>query len=119
MKYIALIATLALVAFLVGPNIARDLSTPTAGASPCAASPLAAGTFAREAVRGALKAPDTASFSNVAANPDGECRYMVAGQVSAQNGFGAAVAHSFSVPIIFDPAAARGWTHEAVVLSPR
>lgn len=62
---------------------------------------LAASSFAKAAVTKVLKAPKTAEFANVQAHPDGECLYIVAGRVSAQNSFGAMIENNFSVMVKF------------------
>ncbi len=65
-------------------------------------SELAASSFAKSAVTQALKAPSSAEFTNVQAHADGECNYLVAGRVSAQNSFGAQIQNVFSVSVQFE-----------------
>lgn len=93
-------------------------SVPSANASTCG-SPYAASMFAQRAVEESLKSPSSAQFSNVQAHPDGECRYLVAGRVEAQNGFGAMIANNFSALIEFDPADNINWTASDVLVTPR
>lgn len=82
-------------------------------------SPYAASAFAERAVKEGLKSPSTAKFSNVAAHPDGECQYLVAGRVEAQNGFGAVIVNKFSVMIEFDPADNVNWTAKGLLITDR
>jgi hypothetical protein len=65
-------------------------------------SEFAASSFAKTAVTESLKAPSTAEFTNVQAHADGECTYLVAGRVSAQNSFGAQIQNVFSVSVEFE-----------------
>jgi hypothetical protein len=67
-------------------------------------SELAAASFAKSSVMDQLSSPDGASFSNVQAHPDGDCTYLVAGKVSAQNAFGAKVQNTFSAMVAFSKA---------------
>ena len=82
-------------------------------------SPYAASSFAQRTVREALKAPSSAKFADVAAYPDGACRYLVAGRVEAQNSFGAMLAHNFSVLIEFDPEDNINWSATDLLLTAR
>lgn len=77
------------------------LMIPSACKSDGCGSEFAATSFVRSAVTEALSSPDSASFTNVQAHPDGECTFIVAGRVSAQNGFGAEVQNTFSAMIEF------------------
>jgi len=67
-------------------------------------SKFAAASFAKSFVLDQLLSPDGASFSNVQAHPDGDCTYLVAGRVSAQNAFGAKVQNTFSAMVEFSKA---------------
>ena len=64
-------------------------------------SKLAASSFAKSAVLDTLKSPSSADFSNMQAHADGECAYMVAGRVTAENGFGGDVKNTFSAVVDF------------------
>lgn len=84
----------------------------------CGGSPGAASSFAKRVVRESLKAPDSAKFSSVQGHRDKGCAFVVAGRVSAQNSFGAHLAHNFSVRIIFDPEDPIRWTFDGLSVTP-
>jgi hypothetical protein len=67
-------------------------------------SEFAAASFAKSSVMDQLSSLDGATFSNVQAHPDGDCIYLVAGKVSAQNAFGAKVQNTFSAMVEFSKA---------------
>lgn len=88
----------ALIGFVVWLAVldARDSAANSCG------SDTGAWVMAQEAVKTRLKAPSTAEFpwfSEDYVSTDGECGYVVAAHVDAQNGFGAQIRSRFVVAL--------------------
>jgi hypothetical protein len=71
-------------------------------------------TLCHERVKEILKAPDTAKFDSTTAYPVTRTRYTVAGEVSAQNSFGALLQSGYSCTAIWRGTSKNGVIHMRV-----
>ena len=87
------VAGLAILAVVAGTmyGLLSGWSGPQSGADPCAGSHAAAQALSavQGAARDQLRSPGSARFGHIPLSYHGDCRWSAAGQVDAQNGFGA------------------------------
>ena len=114
---ILVVVTITIVLLVFAALPSNKSATSQSGCNDSSDSKSSAQTVAELSVKRELKAPSSAKFGDSRVSYTGECKFLVVGEVDAQNSFGAMLRKTYTVRVEYRPGE-RNWEAVSVELVP-